>query len=63
MTPENNRSESTKTFIKIYVTFKSMLGKDTAEQLFKFAKDDKREGAHEKMFYDRWLTVVTPIAF
>lgn len=40
-----------------------MLGKDRAEQLFKFAKDDKREDAHEKMFYDRWLVCDNPIPF
>ena len=31
MTPEKNRSESTQTFRRAYVTFKSMLGKDRAE--------------------------------
>ena len=63
MSNAKKRDIKTQTFSTCFVTFKSMSGKDRAEQIFKFAKDNLNEGAEERMFHGRWLVCSNPIPF
>jgi hypothetical protein len=60
----NGRSEGDRSNKFAYVTFRSMKGKNRAEKLFMYAKDNSKmyEEEHQKKFFDQWLDVSAVIA-
>ena len=65
ITAENGRHEKMTTNARAYVTFRSMVGKQKAQQLFEFAEANAERSAAEndKKFCDVFLSCAEPIAF
>ena len=64
ITGKNGRSESDKSILYAYVTFKSMRGKEMCMKQLEHAQANAKKNPeeNEKMFFDRFLTVATCVA-
>ena len=64
ITDTNGRSKSDYSIEYAYVTFRSMIAKQKAMQVFEYAEMNaaRHPQNEEKKFFGRWLTVVTPTA-